>query len=91
MPVKPVDIKTNKAAQKRYAKDVNPIQRENDKNESKRFAVMLMHSLGEKYKDESAIWFAHNLDWRGRVYPLATCLSPQGDELSRALLEFANG
>ncbi len=91
LPEVPADIKTNKAARKLYANAVKPIQRENNKNVSKRFAVMLIRSMGEKYRDESAIWFAHNLDWRGRVYPLATCLSPQGDDLSRALLQFANG
>lgn len=35
--------------------------------------------------------FVHALDFRGRVYPVATYLSPQGPDLARALLTFANG
>lgn len=42
-------------------------------------------------KDENAIWFPCNLDFRGRVYPIVNYLSPQGDDLSKALLTFAEG
>lgn len=41
--------------------------------------------------DEAAIWFPHNLDFRGRVYPIPTFLTPQGDDRSKGLLEFADG
>ena len=36
-------------------------------------------------------YFAYNADTRGRIYPMFQWLSPQGEDLSRALLEFANG
>jgi len=45
----------------------------------------------ELEKDESALYFVHSLDFRGRVYPVATYLSPQGPDLARALLVFAEG
>lgn len=35
------------------------------------------------------IYFAYQADARGRVYPVSGSFSPQGDELIRALLEFA--
>ena len=31
------------------------------------------------------------MDWRGRIYPLPQSLNPQGDDTSKALLEFAEG
>lgn len=34
------------------------------------------------------IWFPHNLDWRGRIYPLTSYLSPQGSDLQKALLVY---
>lgn len=37
------------------------------------------------------IWFPHSLDFRGRVYPLVAYLHPQGNDLSKALLTFAQG
>ena len=38
-----------------------------------------------------SFYFAYNADTRGRIYPMFQWLSPQGEDLSRALLEFANG
>ena len=37
------------------------------------------------------IWFPHQLDFRGRVYPLCGVLSPQGRERDKALLRFHDG
>ena len=51
---------------------------ENTLNDSNRF-------LGED------IYFAYNADYRGRIYPLAGQFSPQGSDISRGMLEFANG
>lgn len=33
--------------------------------------------------------FVYNLDWRGRAYPVAAGLSPQGDDVAKGLLQFA--
>ena len=41
--------------------------------------------------DAAAIWFPYSLDFRGRIYAIPASLSPQGDDLSRALLTFAHG
>lgn len=35
--------------------------------------------------------YVYNLDWRGRIYPVASSLSPQGDDSAKALLRFAHG
>lgn len=43
------------------------------------------------YLDESTLYFVHTIDSRGRVYPQATYLNPQGADLSRALFVFAEG
>jgi DNA-directed RNA polymerase len=41
--------------------------------------------------DEGAIYFPHALDFRGRLYPMSAELSPQSDDVSKALLEFSEG
>jgi DNA-directed RNA polymerase len=41
--------------------------------------------------DEPAIYFPHALDFRGRLYPMSAELSPQSDDVSKALLEFSEG
>lgn len=35
------------------------------------------------------LWFPHNLDWRGRIYPMPVYLSPQGPDMQKALLRFS--
>lgn len=39
---------------------------------------------------QAALYFVHSLDFCGRIYPLGTYLTPQGPDLARALLCFAN-
>lgn len=52
---------------------------------------LLFHTVVREIENEKAIWFPHNLDFRGRLYPIPTALSPQGDDLSKGVLEFADG
>lgn len=47
--------------------------------------------LAERFKDEETLYFPHSLDWRGRVYPMASFLNPQSDDPGKALLKFAEG
>ena len=47
--------------------------------------------IGERFVDEAAIYFPHTLDFRGRVYPVASYVTPQADDTGKALLRFADG
>jgi DNA-directed RNA polymerase len=33
--------------------------------------------------------YVYNLDWRGRMYPVGPALTPQGDDVAKAMLRFA--
>lgn len=46
--------------------------------------------MAEHYRNEF-IFFPHNMDFRGRVYPISPYLSHMGDDLNRSLLLFAEG
>ena len=47
--------------------------------------------LGKGCSPPAALWFAHHLDWRGRVYAAGGALNPQGGDLARYILRFARG
>ena len=47
-------------------------------------------SLAKQFVQFTRIWFPHNLDFRGRTYPICSGLQPQGADLQRGLLTFAD-
>jgi DNA-directed RNA polymerase len=58
---------------------------------SKRFAQYRIFKAAEKFVTEPRIYFAYNMDFRGRVYACSDDLSSQGNDIQRGLLEFAEG
>ncbi|MBB4722620.1 DNA-directed RNA polymerase [Xanthomonas euvesicatoria] len=67
------------------------VYEENARGTSRRLSAAQKIALAEKFKDEAAIYFPHNLDFRGRVYPIPSILTPQGDDQAKALLTLAEG
>lgn len=47
--------------------------------------------VARKMKDEEGFYFPHNLDFRGRAYPMHPYLNHLGSDLCRGILEFAKG
>lgn len=47
--------------------------------------------VARKIKDEEGYYFPHNLDFRGRAYPMHPYLNHLGSDLCRGILEFAEG
>ena len=62
-----------------------------NRSSAKRTSTSMTISIADEFKDEQEFYYPVFLDWRGRVYPLASNLEPQGVDLSKGLLEFANG
>ena len=50
-------------------------------------------TMAEKHLEDPELYFGYALDTRGRGYPVygGRYLSPQGDDISKSLLEFAHG
>jgi len=46
--------------------------------------------LAKHYTNQD-IYFPHNLDFRGRCYPISPQINHMGDDLNRGLLKFAKG
>ena len=52
-------------------------------------AIKLAIQIAEKYCGQT-IYFPHNYDFRGRIYPISIGLSPQGSDEVKALLLYKN-
>lgn len=58
---------------------------------SKRIQFAKTLWLADKFKEEAAIYFPMQLDFRGRVYAVPAFLNPQGAEYAKGLLLFSEG
>ncbi|RZR94497.1 hypothetical protein BHM03_00023185, partial [Ensete ventricosum] len=74
------------------------VKKENSERHSQRCDVELKltvrsfyHCVARKMKDEEGFYYPHNLDFRGRAYPMHPYLNHLGSDLCRGILEFAEG
>jgi DNA-directed RNA polymerase len=57
---------------------------------SLRCDLKLKLEVADMFKDD-VMYFPHNLDFRGRIYPIPPHLNHMGSDFSRGLLTFAHG
>lgn len=91
LPPKPHDIDTNEEAKKQWKDAAHRVHDDNFKRRHKVKEFGRVFSMAKRFLPYSAIWFPCNLDFRGRIYPVVSYLQPQGDDLSKGLLTFAQG
>ncbi|XP_042448640.1 DNA-directed RNA polymerase 1B, mitochondrial-like [Zingiber officinale] len=70
---------------------IRSIRKENNERHSRRCDVELKLAVARKMKDEEGFYYPHNLDFRGRAYPMHPHLNHLGSDLCRGILEFAEG
>ncbi|XP_051131571.1 DNA-directed RNA polymerase 3B, chloroplastic [Andrographis paniculata] len=63
----------------------------NQERHSQRCDTELKLSVARKMKDEDGFYYPHNLDFRGRAYPMHPHLNHLSCDLCRGILEFAEG
>ena len=67
------------------------IHGENAKAAGHRLKAMSILSSARKFRDFGAVWFPYTVDFRSRIYPAPAPIQPQGDDVSKGMLEFAEG
>lgn len=91
IPEKPEDIATNEEARKLWRRAAARITDANVDVVRGALSFDRVMITARRVVDDEAIFFPYNLDFRGRIYPIANFLTPQGDDLSKGLLTFAQG
>ena len=61
------------------------------RTKSQLFAAKQSMNIAQKMSEYPRIYFPHTLDYRGRAYPVPSYLNPQGDDVAKGLLMFADG
>lgn len=75
---------------KEHKKKAVGIYKQEEARKSKALRCLLALKVAEKFSTYDKIYFPWNIDYRGRCYPIPTALSPQGDDIQKSLLLFAN-
>ena len=90
LPIKPVDIETNKESLVQWKRQASLVYKERAKSKSKYIQVRQIIEEARLLLDRS-FFYPYQLDFRGRIYPKPAMLSPQGADYSRALIKFKYG
>lgn len=87
------DVYTPEEAEevKKWKRDTYEIHKRNVKKRSVRILVSQILRIAGDFKGYEKIYFPHQMDFRGRVYPIPVLLQPQGSDLSKGLLHFSEG
>lgn len=72
-----------------WKRTVRKLYHANKKTTSRMFSTATLLSSAKHMLKHREIYFPTTLDFRGRMYPIAPGLNPQGSDLSKALLRFA--
>ena len=86
-PPMPSDIKTNEEANKEWRRQAAKIYNLNLSTKSRRLLTAKTLYLAKKFKNER-FFYPSQCDFRGRIYNIPSFLNIQGNDPSRALLEF---
>jgi DNA-directed RNA polymerase len=76
---------------KQWRTRAHTVNEENHTHSLRRQDFFNTLSIATAIRNEPAVWFPYNCDFRGRIYPIVAYLSPQGDDLSKGILTFADG
>ncbi|PKA46324.1 DNA-directed RNA polymerase 2, chloroplastic/mitochondrial [Apostasia shenzhenica] len=76
---------------KNWKWSVRSTKKKNSEMHSQRCDLELKLSVARKMKEEEGFYYPHNLDFRGRAYPMHPYLNHLGSDLCRGVLEFAEG
>lgn len=90
-PPKPPDIETNDIARKLWRDKAAEVWRRNYQTKSHKILYAQIESTADRFVGEEAIYYPYQMDFRGRVYTIPTGLHPQGNDLAKSLLEYAEG
>lgn len=91
LPIKPKDISTNLIARKEWRRAANHVHQKASYKVTKQLRTEFLINQAIKFSKYDSIWFPYTYDWRGRMYSSSSSLNPQGNDINKGLLTFAQG
>ena len=90
-PRRPPEADTDEEVEKQWKRATSEAIRRDMKRLAEELRMERLLDVAHEFSHEEEFFFPHMMDFRGRMYPIPVGLQPQGDDLARGLLEFADG
>eukprot|EP01101_Sappina_pedata_P002665 TRINITY_DN12885_c0_g1_i1.p1 TRINITY_DN12885_c0_g1~~TRINITY_DN12885_c0_g1_i1.p1 ORF type:complete len:1146 (+),score=361.06 TRINITY_DN12885_c0_g1_i1:129-3566(+) len=90
-PEYPKEADNNPELKYAWRRNVATIKRANQDLHGLRCSLGYQLDVARNFKKFDSLFFPHNLDFRGRVYPVHPYLNHMGSDIARGLLSFAEG
>lgn len=90
LPPKPVDIETNEVARKQYCRAAAVVHNRNHQLVAKSVRTRMTMEAAKRVKDRDRFYVPWSFDYRGRVYPIPSFMTPQDTDFGKSLLKFAD-
>lgn len=74
---------------KEHKRKMTAIYKQEEARKTRALRCLIAVKTAERFAEYERIYFPWNIDYRGRCYPIPTAISPQGDDIQKALLLFA--
>ena len=84
------DASADPLQRRNWIRAVKAIENERSGLHSQRCFMNLQLEIARAFRNQT-IYFPHNVDYRGRAYPMPTYLNHMGADHTRAILKFAKG
>uniref|UniRef100_A0A6M2EIW6 DNA-directed RNA polymerase n=1 Tax=Populus davidiana TaxID=266767 RepID=A0A6M2EIW6_9ROSI len=81
----------DEALLKKWKWKLRGVKKENRERHAQRCDIELKLAVARKMREEEGFYYPHNIDFRGRAYPMHPYLNHLGSDLCRGILEFAEG
>lgn len=89
VPVRPEGLARDHPVYVEWAHKASDVHTRNAQKVSHFISQRRTLQLAQRMRSEPSFYFPHMLDFRGRMYPIVSDISPQGGDLHRGLLTFA--
>lgn len=93
LPLRPLNIDHNPEVLRGWKRAASAVHAANNRLRVSRIRLAQVMWMADKFAPEDRFFYPYQLDFRGRVYPVAGVgsINPQGDDVGKSLLEFADG
>ena len=88
LPPKPPDIETNAEARKDYRRRAAEVCNKNAQAFNKSCRTRMTMNAVSVFKEKDKLYHPWSTDYRGRIYPISTVLTPQDTDFGKSLLKF---